>query len=288
MKLSKKLRKKIKSRFLIVLCLIITVVAFLMIDKHANISGKIAKQVQQIQLNMPETGADQTASISDSQKTSQKISSRTSEGSNKYEFGYTGNYQEFVAPQSGWYKFECWGAKGDDWGKNSTNTGYGGYTSGLSYLKEGERVYVYVGASGANGGYNGGGNNFDGTNAGGGATDIRLTPGKWNDVDSLKSRIMVAGGGGGHFGDGASPQSASAGGLLGYNGTSAVGDISTGGTQEAGGDGQTENGGFGYGGQNAAYSDGHKGGAGGGGYYGGGGTYWHSQGGRWFIIYIRT
>ncbi|MFR6022531.1 MAG: glycine rich domain-containing protein [Clostridia bacterium] len=30
---------------------------------------------------------------------------------------------------------------------------------------------------------------------GGGATDIRLVSGEWNDFESLKSRIMVAGGG---------------------------------------------------------------------------------------------
>ena len=33
---------------------------------------------------------------------------------------------------------------------------------------------------------------------GGGATDVRLTPGEWNNFDSLKSRIMVAAGGGGN------------------------------------------------------------------------------------------
>lgn len=31
----------------------------------------------------------------------------------------------------------------------------------------------------------------------GGATDVRLTPGNWNDFESLKSRIIVAGGGSG-------------------------------------------------------------------------------------------
>ncbi len=68
-------------------------------------------------------------------------------------------------------------------------------------------MYIYVGEC-YNGAketmcYNGGGSGGystvgieTGTN-GGGATDIRLLNGNWNDFESLKSRIMVAGGGGG-------------------------------------------------------------------------------------------
>ena len=42
--------------------------------------------------------------------------------------------------------------------------------------------------------FNGGG---PGESSGGGATDVRLENGTWNDFNSLKSRIMVAAGGGG-------------------------------------------------------------------------------------------
>lgn len=130
------------------------------------------------------------------------------------DFDYTGNVQEFTAPYDGYYKMECWGAGGGN--AASSAPGFGAYTSGYIYMKQGETVYIYVGEKGIDGtkyqagskdivgryAYNGGGaitnNYYDGNNGGGGgATDIRLTDGKWNDFDSLKSRVMVAGGGGG-------------------------------------------------------------------------------------------
>ena len=75
--------------------------------------------------------------------------------------------------------------------------------------KEGEKLYVYVGGHGADavvgkdakGGYNGGGlgtwdhSDDEAAGAGGGATDVRLISGEWNNFESLKSRIMVAAGG---------------------------------------------------------------------------------------------
>lgn len=75
-------------------------------------------------------------------------------------------------------------------------------------LNIGQIIYVYVGQSGitgiitANPSWNGGGavtsGCSDGNNySGGGATDFRLISGNWDDFNSLKSRIMVAGGGGG-------------------------------------------------------------------------------------------
>lgn len=133
-----------------------------------------------------------------------------------YEFEYTGNYEEFIVPKTGNYKIECWGASG---GRNNfggtflDNAGTGGYASGVINLTKGKKLYIYVGQKGEDGiksarvltnpSYNGGGSgigssdNDDGGGAGGGATDIRLVSGEWNDFDSLKSRIMVAGGGSG-------------------------------------------------------------------------------------------
>lgn len=123
-------------------------------------------------------------------------------------FDYTGDVQTFTAPVSGYYKMECWGASGG----NSIYGGTGAYTSGKIYMESGETVYVYVGEAGVRDKgnyytYNGGGaitNNYPDKNngSGGGATDIRLvkdttSSNGWSDFDSLKSRIMVAGGGGG-------------------------------------------------------------------------------------------
>ena len=130
------------------------------------------------------------------------------------KFTFTGNYQEFNVETTGYYKIECIGARGGSSiasGSKSSNGGYGGYTSGVIKLKQGEKIYVYVGGHGADAkvgkdstnGYNGGGlgtwdhSDDESAGAGGGATDIRLIAGEWNDFESLKSRIMVAAGGGG-------------------------------------------------------------------------------------------
>ena len=118
-----------------------------------------------------------------------------------FNYNYTGASQTFTAPYTGTYKFEAWGA-------GITTCNIGSYTSGLISLNIGQIIYVYVGQSGitgiitANPSWNGGGavtSGFsDGNNfSGGGATDFRLVSGNWDDFSSLKSRIMVAGGGGG-------------------------------------------------------------------------------------------
>ena len=198
------------------------------------------------------------------------------------KFSYLGESQEYEIPEDGYYRIDLWGAQGG--GKIGDKIGgYGGYTAGDIFLSKGTKLYIYIGGigqagsvSGAGGGYNGGGNaqiwkSSDPTRfGGGGATDIRLVSGNWNDFNSLKSRIMVAAGGGG-----ASPYTAGgkyAGGLIGYDG----GDNRSGygGTQIAGGLGQSSDssygrgypGGFGYGGLGVSHAAG-----GGAGYYGGGG-----------------
>ena len=133
---------------------------------------------------------------------------------NKDEFNYTGSYQEYEVKKTGYYKIECVGARGGSsiaQGSLGVYGGYGGYTSGIIKLEKGEKIYVYVGGHGADAvvgknsekGYNGGGigtwdnSDDESAGAGGGATDIRLVPGEWNNFESLKSRIMVAAGGGG-------------------------------------------------------------------------------------------
>ena len=130
------------------------------------------------------------------------------------EFNYNGNNQEYEAKDTGYYYIECLGASGGysrDEGKTSAKGGNGGYTSGIIKLDKNEKIYIYVGGHGADaivgkdsiGGYNGGGlgtwdnNDDEAAGAGGGATDIRLVKGECDNFESLKSRIMVAAGGGG-------------------------------------------------------------------------------------------
>ena len=166
----------------------------------------------------------------------------------EWAFDYTGAEQTFTAPVTGTYKLEVWGAQGGN------NGGKGAYASGTIELKSDDNLYIYVGGKGSKndagvaqevpGGYNGGGLNH-GQNccsrvfgSGGGATDVRLKNGTWNDFDSLKSRIMVAAGGGGTFSDGTANSKGGAGGTL--TGKSATGDYSDwcrglGGTQILGG-----------------------------------------------------
>ena len=178
-------------------------------------------------------------------------------------FSYTGDVQTFVAPYTGNYKIELWGAQGPG---NSGTGGKGAYTSGEILLQKGETLYVYVGnrltysssscyGTNANAAFNG--TTSGSCTGGGGATDIRLVSGEtWYDLDSLKSRIMVAGAGGGAYYSG---NGGYAGGLVGQS------QKGEGATQTAGGSGVEEQnlGQFGIGGIGTSN--------GGGGYYGGGG-----------------
>ena len=145
----------------------------------------------------------------------------------KFDYVYTGDYQEFVAPYTGEYKLEVWGAGGG--GQHQAGSagvgGLGGYSKGLINLRKGDKLYIYVGGEGktcvtagctASATFNGGGSGYkkkgdtaDPVGSGGGATDMRFVSGAWNDTNSLLSRVIVAGGGGGggmetneHGGDG--------------------------------------------------------------------------------------
>lgn len=182
------------------------------------------------------------------------------------------NGREYIAPASGWYKIELWGAAG---GGSGTAGGRGSYVSGIMYLVENDHLYFYVGEQGSKAAaFNGGGAGSDSDPryfAGGGATDVRLISGTWNDESSLESRIMVAAGGGGA---GSSTVGGMGGTLLGGDGnTSNASDPKKayGGAQYAGGKhgegshSSGTSGTFGTGGTGGQYLSG-----GGGGYYGGG------------------
>lgn len=201
-------------------------------------------------------------------------------GPTEFDFDYTGDEQFFTAPITGNYKVELWGASGGSYDEEY-HGGYGGYTSGIINLAENQILYVYVGGSTSSytGGWNGGstgGTTSDGIyTGGGGATDIRIVTGKWNDFDSLKSRIMVAAGGAGtgkYNGTGNVILGGSAGGLSGDSGNitscnvNNIHNVATGATNNGPGVGQNGTGTFGY----SIRSSGVYGTGGGSGYYGGG------------------
>lgn len=216
----------------------------------------------------------------------------------KPDLTYTGSSQTFTVPCSGIYKVETWGAQGGDY--LTILGGKGAYSSGNIHLTEGTNIYVYVGQKPGNGdigGYNGGGSIIAGQSAfgraGGGATDVRLSNGVWNDNNGLKNRIIIAGGGGGannrNYNDTSCGYGQGEGGIGGvliggigittghtYNGCTYGWHVGTGGTQTSGGQNIAYNssgvetsrlttGVFGY-----ATNEGSAQSGGGGGYYGGG------------------
>ena len=186
----------------------------------------------------------------------------------------------YTVPATGTYKIELWGAQG-----LSEYGGKGGYTKGEIKLNQNDNFYVYVGGTN---GYNGGGSSSN--KSGGGATDVRLTTGTFDNFDSLKSRIMVAAGGGSVTNNDSGALAGNAGGLVGYDGVahSSVGStyIGTGASQSSGGKiGSSAtsgtNGTFGIGGTGGVGpgDPNHPGCGGGGGYYGGGASAWHAGSG---------
>ena len=216
-----------------------------------------------------------------------------------YSYTSPGSCQTFTASFTCTHKLECWGAKGGSTNASGYSTyggsnggGDGGYVAGNISLNQNTTVYIYVGGIGEQYSINGGGAHAGGWNGGGpqvagsagsGATDIRLKKNSditvWNDATSLKSRIIVAGGGGG-WDCGAGGE---AGGLTGYPGyisTNTFGSNTThttrdsGGTQDSGGTGRAT-GGFGYGGGSVSYNTG----GGGSGWYGGGQSTADNEGG---------
>ena len=206
-----------------------------------------------------------------------------------------------VTLSPGRYKMECWGASGGLGTGQANPYGKGGYTAGEIDIKEETIVWLYIGRKGSNyndtnikdASFNGGGfyiSNLppDHTGGGGGgASDIRLVGGNWNDITSLRSRIMVAAGGGGGQSTcgGTGTNGGHGGGLIGTqsynsNGGAYTGSYANGGSQTSGGTAANSTrqwylyGGFGYG----ANSN-NCGAGGGGGYYGGGSTYTAGGGG---------
>jgi len=210
-------------------------------------------------------------------------------------FDYVGSVRSVALP-GGVYHIECWGAQGADRTKNG---GKGAYCSGNISLTN-TLMNIYVGQAGLTNAaaFNGGGN-F----GGGGASDIRIVGGNWDNITSLRSRIMVAAGGGGSctVTEPKNLPSRDNGGAGGAIDAKNIKDL-VGGTPNASGATQTSGGiemttwgvsgmgSFGIGGlSGGGHNTVRSGGAGGGGYYGGGGGYgdaWNSNpgsGGSSFI-----
>jgi hypothetical protein len=217
------------------------------------------------------------------------------------EFPQVG-HSETIVLNPGIYTMKCWGADGGA-SYNVSDGGRGGYAQGTVLFQNIENLQISVGGSGIGDMmsqmlpsfpdmyYNGGGVSSDyalSTNAhgggGGGASDVRvvtsLEPTEISDdsilPETLNTRLIVAGGGGGC---GTIP------GLVGGAGGGLTGGSPVGGSYgyTPGPGTQTSspqstsypiiNGGFGYGGNAGSKSNGYAGGAGGGGWYGGSGTY---------------
>lgn len=231
---------------------------------------------------------------------------KTYSNGKSWDFDYRGIGESFIVPVDGTYKIEAWGAQGGSY--FTAIGGLGAYTTGDIDLLEGQKLHIFVGSKGHvdttkslptefNGGGKAGHQNSNYTNirfwgTGGGASDIRLVDGIWDDFNSLKSRIMVAAGGGGSFFayqpnaliESGSANGGYGGSLLGGDGTTANkqwaswGAGGSGGTQTSGGYdpgsgssnvpyGVYSKGGFGFGGNSDRAASG-----GGSGYYGGGGS----------------
>jgi len=218
-------------------------------------------------------------------------------------FGYTGSVQSFTIPSSGNYKLEVWGAQGgnDLAAPSERFGGRGGYSAGELYLTSGTILYLYIGGQGS-----GCTSSTWYSTGGGGATDIRLVGGEWNNSSGLYSRIIVAGGGGGRHGKG---YESPGGAYVGNDGGGASspsfttnGFTITGSTDQNGGSSTyTDNvvaGSFGYanttgqtntcsvGGYNggAAGSDAWANGGAGGGWYGGCASWPTSAGGSGYVL----
>ena len=216
---------------------------------------------------------------------------------NEAEFNNISDHMEFTTNDKpyqlflrrGVYSVVLYGASGGYTTFHVNNDpGKGGMTKGILQLKAHTTLYLYVGGKGGDsnrgtpgkGGFNGGiigGSDISKDNdcasgGSGGATDIRIEGGDWNDTQGLRSRIMVAAGGGsagcyiyaGKGGDG--------GGVEGMKGGDTA--YSQYGKSVSGGSPGTQRSGshFGYGGkgQDGTYpSQSEAAGSGGGGYWGG-------------------
>ena len=197
-----------------------------------------------------------------------------------WDYDYTGGEQTFIAPTTGTYKLEVWGAQGGNYDTIKVG-GYGAYSSGNKKITQTDKLYINVGGQGtvSQGGYNGGGSTDYSGGGGGGATHIALESGKLSILENKKNYILIVSGGGGGSGAFNNYVGGSGGGYIGEK--AAGSSPGFGGTQLSGGEisnytGPTSTSGIkgsfgqgGNGGHEIAYKQGS--GAGGSGFFGGSG-----------------
>ncbi|EAX99336.1 hypothetical protein TVAG_181930 [Trichomonas vaginalis G3] len=203
---------------------------------------------------------------------------------NQYTFGYPcGDSLEDCTPYTinligGTFLIEAWGSAGSAQHTQTQNSlpGLGGYSSGVLVVKKSLTLYLYIGSISFFNSifkYVPSSNCFFGI--GGGSSDVRLYANEtfdWSDPLSLRSRILVAGGGGGSEWTGS--RGGHGGGLLGGEGYPSCGEncpdaITGGGSQIAGGKADEELKGL-FGKSPINYNSADMGGIGGNGYYSGG------------------
>ena len=214
----------------------------------------------------------------------------TTRGTTTCTFASTGSEQTFVVPPGvSTVSVVAIGAPGS-LGDFGDTAGRGARVSGdLTGLVAGQKLYVNVGGAATGdrdeiGGFNGGGSSGHYGGGGGGASDVRTVSRSGDPLESLESRRIVAGGGGGSgtnlgctlpdgstefLAGGAGGNAGSDGGDGDPCGALAGGTGGKAGTQSEGGAGgspEGEQGSLGQGGGAVLF-----GGGGGGGYYGGGG-----------------
>jgi Glycine rich protein len=242
-----------------------------------------------------------------------KIAGHSLTDKSQKTFSYTGGEQTFVVPSHVTrITVTAMGASGASDGTSGygiAEGGRGGLIQATVPVKSGDKLAVYVGGSGTDGGFNGGalgggntGDEVPPAGNGGGASDVRI------GGNALKNRIVVAGGGGGGAGGGSSRSypggnGGKGGGIKAGKGAAGTGFSDASGGGGGGGGRQTVGGKggpggkqygsgftgcpgligtFGAGGSSCQAANWAGGGGGGGGYYGGGGG---GQGGAFCTTY---
>jgi hypothetical protein len=119
----------------------------------------------------------------------------TTSGTTTCTFGPTGKEDTFVVPAGvNSIHVVATGAHGGDSNEGGAPGGRGAQVSGDLTVTPGQTLYVNVGTNGRVGGFNGGGSS-DSAGDGGGASDVRTI--SRVRINTLFSRLIVAGGGGG-------------------------------------------------------------------------------------------
>ena len=118
-------------------------------------------------------------------------------GQTAFNFDYTGGEQTFIAPISGIYKVETWGAQGSTnlGTSGKTSGGYGGYSVGFIDLKNNDNIYINVGQN-----YNYNGVKLVAYN-GGGLGDMPGGGGFYGGGSGDNASYSSGGGGSGYIGN---------------------------------------------------------------------------------------